>query len=31
LTVSTLGEDAIIHGAFAMVLHQVSEVDWRVP
>jgi len=31
LTVSTLGEDAIIHGAFAIVLHQVSEVDWRVP
>ena len=31
LTVSTLGKDAIIHGAFAMVLRQVSEVDWRIP
>ena len=31
LAVSTLGKDAIIHGAFAMVLRQVSEVDWRVP
>jgi len=28
---STLGKEAIIQGAFAMVLHQVSEVDWRIP
>jgi glucokinase len=28
---SALGKEAIIQGAFAMVLHQVSEVDWRIP
>jgi glucokinase-like ROK family protein len=31
LAASTLGKDAVLQGAFAMVLHQVSEVDWRVP
>jgi predicted NBD/HSP70 family sugar kinase len=31
LAVSALGKDAVIQGAFAMVLRQVSEMDWRIP
>ena len=31
LVTSALGKDAIIQGAFAMVLRQVSEVNWRIP
>jgi glucokinase len=31
LAASTLGKDAVLQGAFALVLHQISEVDWRIP
>ena len=31
LVASALDKDAIVQGAFAMVLRQVSEVAWRVP
>jgi glucokinase-like ROK family protein len=31
LVASALGKDAVIQGAFAMVLRQVSEMDWRIP
>ena len=31
LVASALGKAAVVKGAFAMALHQVSDVDWRVP
>ena len=31
LVASALGKDAVIKGAFAMVLRQVSEMNWRIP
>ncbi|MFZ5916240.1 MAG: ROK family protein [Chloroflexota bacterium] len=31
LVASALGKDAVVKGAFALVLRQVSEVDWRIP
>jgi glucokinase len=31
LVASALGKDAVLQGAFATVLYQVSEVDWRIP
>jgi len=31
IVASALGKDAVLMGAFAMVLQQISEVDWAVP